>query len=396
MIRFNRYLYKLNLLSLVFLLSAFPAILLAQNTITGKVVSNNVAIARASVFLNSSATGTETLKDGTFSLNNVKNGNYDVIISCIGYETYQKNINVYNQNINLSTIELQHKIDSLAEVTIVAKKLKPNRDRTEYIRRFTSEFFGDTKNAADCKLLNPDLLDFEYNKSLDRLSATSSDFLILENNALGYRIKYLLKSFLYDPAQHIVYYTGLYTFEEMKGTDDQQRTWQTKRLKTYLGSEMHFLRSCIAGDLDGNNFTVRRMVRTLNPDRQPDSIIYVNLKQMEPFASSATQRYWVGEAAKNKYDDTLFETHLNLSEFLKTTDTKGIYAIGNKDCLVITYGNPNSAFLRNKSVITFKEPYSYFDSNGIIVNPYSNTVEGYWGTRRIAELLPVDYELPAQ
>jgi len=391
---FNHYLRKSNLLLLLFLLCIFPAMLSAQNSITGKVISNNVAVTEASVFLNSSSTGTKTLQDGTFSLDNVKNGNYDVIISCIGYETYIKNIYVYNKNINLSTIELQRKTDTLAEVKIVApgKKKHIGIDRTGYIRRFEREFFGSTKNASGCKLLNPDMLDFVYNEEFDKLSATSHGFLIIENRALGYRIKYLLKSFLQDPVQHLMYYTGYYSFEEMDGTPEQQRVWQAERLKTYLGSEMHFLRSCMASDFS-NIFTVRKMVREPNPNREPDSVIYANIK-LYSSTGGEMLHFWKNEAAKYRFDQKIFNRPLDGYEFLKKTDIKGIYAIGYPDCLVVNYGYTFSTSLKYNTIITFKQPFSYFDSNGIIINPSSILVEGYWGTKRIAELLPVDYEVP--
>lgn len=385
------------------LLFLIPASLLAQNELTGKVVSlaDKVPVAKASVFLSNSSVGSETQNNGWFKLTNVKNGQYDLVVSCIGYETYHQKLSVYNGNINLPDIELQLRLNLLNEVKIVGaqKKIKvkddPNRKR--YIRMFTAAFFGNTKNAAECKLLNPELLDFNFEESTDKLHATSRDFLIVENKALGYRIKYLLESFLIDPGAHIMYYTGSSIFEPMDSTAAQQKIWKAKRIKAYLGSEMHFLRACITNQLPEEGFTVRKVVRTPIEGIAADSTIYANIKRYGVSPSfSAELHYWTEQAKLAKYDQQLFARHLRSYEFIKKTDEKGIYAIGYLDCLMISYGNPRGSSLHDNTIMIFREPCAYFDGNGIIVNPQSNWVEGYWGTKRVAELLPVDYELPKE
>lgn len=49
---------------------------------------------------------------------------------------------------------------------------------------------------------------------------------------------------------------------------------------------------------------------------------------------------------------------------------------------------PNNA----TTIISFDEPYAFFDNNGIVANPHSVIYEGDWGISRVAEMLPVDYE----
>jgi hypothetical protein len=43
------------------------------------------------------------------------------------------------------------------------------------------------------------------------------------------------------------------------------------------------------------------------------------------------------------------------------------------------------------SVLSLLEPYTYLEPNGMILNPYSYLVEGYWGWEKLAEMLPLDY-----
>ncbi|MBD1386796.1 carboxypeptidase-like regulatory domain-containing protein [Mucilaginibacter rigui] len=159
---------------LLLLLLFTPAALFAQITITDKVVSvtDKKPIANASVFLSNSKVGNMLLKDGSFTLSNVKNGQYDLVITCIGFEPLHQNIFVRGNDIQLPTIALKNKTSLLGKVKINGGKRKRDYKRERYIRIFTREFLGRTKNAAECKILNPDVLQFEYDESTDRMHAT--------------------------------------------------------------------------------------------------------------------------------------------------------------------------------------------------------------------------------
>jgi len=385
-------------LILLFLIA--PISLQAQNIISGKVINlaDKSPVANASVFLSNSSVGGETLANGTFRLTDVKNGQYDLVVSCIGYETYHHVVSVYNKDLTLTDIELKSITNVLDEVKIVGAKRKAKTDpnRKRYISMFTEAFFGNTPNAAKCKILNPDVLVFNYDQNTDKLSATSRGFLLLENKALGYRIKYLLNSFLIDPGNHTIYYTGSSVFMQMDSTAAQQMVWKKKRIKVYLGSEMHFLRSCIADRVADENFMVRKLVRTPIKGMPTDSTIYANIKKYNSLGSANPElRYWQRESQQIKFTQEVFDRHLATPEFTKTTNIKGIYAFGYPDCLDVNYANWRSTSSKDNTLITFVEPYAYFDSNGIIINPMSNRLEGYWATQRMADLLPVDYQPPA-
>lgn len=89
---------------------------------------------------------------------------------------------------------------------------------------------------------------------------------------------------------------------------------------------------------------------------------------------------------------------------MNLADKPGIFALGFKDCLYVIYTKKRITYGYNLvyrpdgvppdnpvTVVTFDEPYAFFDNNGIIINPHSVTYEGDFGVKRIAELLPVDY-----
>lgn len=359
---------------LLLLLFLAPTWVLAQVKITGKVINmtDTKPVPNASVFLNNAQVGNKTTDDGTFTLSNVKPGKYDFIISIVGYETYTYSVQVGSTNVDLGTISIIPKTFQLNEV-----KVRPDPNREHYYAIFRRQFLGISKNAEQCKILNSDVLDFEYDESTFILKATSHDFLEIENKALGYHIKYKVTNFIYDARMASLYSEGISTFQNMKGSERQQRKWNKQRLRAYLGSPMHFYRAAIKGTLDSENFVVRRLIRKPNPD------------------------YHGGP--NNKYQQSLVKTPLQRPEFFMFTDQEGLYAIGCTNCLYVLYTKkpqdpssnvykpidmPNNA----TTIISFDEPHAFFDSNGIVVNPHSVIYEGDWGESRVADLLPVDYE----
>jgi len=359
---------------LLILLLLIPICCLAQVKITGKVINmtDTKPVPNASVFLNNAQVGNKTADDGTFTLSNVKPGKYDFIISIVGYETYTYSLQAGSANIDLGTISIIPKTFQLNEV-----KIRPDPKREKYYNIFRQQFLGTSENTAQCKILNSDVLDFDYDDLTYVLKASSHDFLEIENKALGYRIRYKLTNFNYNPAKAMLYYEGISNFEDLKGTEKQKRKWRKQRQIAYLGSSMHFYRAAINDNLSKENFVVMRLIRKPNPN------------------------YHGGP--NNKYQQSLVNKPLERPDFFYNTDQEGLFAIGFTDCLYVMYTKkgqdpsagtiqafnmPNNA----TTIISFDEPHAFFDNNGIVANPHSIVYEGDWGIRRVAEMLPVDYE----
>jgi hypothetical protein len=271
---------------------------------------------------------------------------------------------------------------------------------------FTKAFLGNTYNAMKCRIVNPDILDFDYNKKRQQLSASTSDFLIIDNKALGYRIKYLVYSFMTDEAG-VTSYVGASSFEPMKGNGLQEKIWQNRRAKAHFGSTMHFLRSCIADLIKENGFIVRELIK---PEYRPtDSLI---LQKIRHFRS----RFYVNEhgypdiqAQKDSiaYWEMMYSTSTKVAtsidrplwpeEYIKLTNEKGIYAFGHHSkALLINYKQRINIVSFRSSFVTFLKPNVFFDSNGVIFTPGDCLFEGYWQHLRVGDQLPVDYELPQE
>lgn len=375
---------------LLFLL--LPAILKGQ-TISGTVISeaNKNAISNASVFLSDASIGNVTKADGTFRLTGVRRGQYDLVVSCLGYETYHQTVLVDDNMVTLPAIGLSPKVVVLKEF-----KMRYDPDRKAHLEWFKREFLGNTYNARMCTIVNPEVIDLDYNQQADRITGSADDFLIIENKALGYRIKYLLKSFSCDASR--VVFSGSSAFEPMEGTSAQQAQWQKNRMATYYGSSRHFLRSCISNTVKQQGFYVFRMTRQLNLQRPSDSLIKRKIDLFSPLTKTGVFNdsllYWRGKLRLPKFKEKVFSKDtLDVRTYVKTTQKPDIHALQYPDCLYISYQDKK---LISRTVVTIKDSYALFDNNGILLNPESYTLEGYWAAHRLADLLPVDYEPPVK
>jgi hypothetical protein len=80
--------------------------------------------------------------------------------------------------------------DDARSVTIIS-----NADWKKNYEQFKKDFIGTNDNAKFCKILNPRVLDLIYYRKTQTLEASTDEFLVMENDALGYRTKFLLNEF---------------------------------------------------------------------------------------------------------------------------------------------------------------------------------------------------------
>ena len=390
---------------IILLLIPFSAF--AQFTITGKISNRNddQPLANVSVFINNSTIGTSTNSDGTFNLANVKPGEYYLICSKIGFAFYSTSIIVSNKDITLPNIQLSQQAIILQEV-----KIKATYDpvREQNLDTFRKEFLGTSDLARQCKIINPEVLDLTYNDKTKTLTAKSADFLVIENKALGYHIKYLLSNFElneYDPTARRFYYEGSVLFEEMKGDSVQKKKWDEKRKEVYANSSAHFLRAALNNNLSNEGFSVFRFL--LNPERPVDSIINSKIKiftllgDKKPYRDSLI--FWT---KKSKLPKLLLKQTPGIvtgRDIIKKTTKAGEYAlVSENSALYIIYGKarqPSASALNHlydqndaATLVFFNTPMALFDARGAISNTGSLSYIGKWAKLRLADLLPMDYD----
>lgn len=370
-----------------------PALVHAQYKITGRVLDSagKKPVPGATVFLADALVVAATNTDGRFVLDNVRNGQYSLVVSAVGFGKYKKTVTVHD-DVLLGDIMITVKAVRLNEVRIVRNKTF-NR---KYYKMFAGKFLGSTQNTKSCSILNPKVLNINYNDDKEVLTAGSDDFLEIQNKALGYKLKYLLENFISDEQTQSLYYDGVAAFEQMDGSTSRQKKWEENRLKAYQGSMMHFLRSLVANRMTEEGFTVYKLLRQTISDPGADSLARERIKQYKLLIAQGLPEqqmlaYWRQVSHQSTTLHKLIEKPLKISDILKKTDQQGIFALTYPFALYIICNKDN---VYRESVITFKADCTLFDLNGSILNPESVFIEGSWSNTLIADSLPVDYQLP--
>lgn len=352
--------------------------------ITGKVLDENgKPMPFASVFLNQTTIGDRTTEQGDFTIRQVPPGKYELIVSYLGYEPLLIPLTV-DKNISGITAGLKPKAGQLKEVVI-----KRNAERDRWMKVFKETFLGKSNNARQCTILNDEIIDLQYDQAKHKLSATSDDFIIIENKALGYRIRFLLINFEINFSTGYSIYYGNPLFELMRPKNRRQgKKWAEAREKAYYGSSMQFFKSLVNHQLQEDGFEVRKLVRMkrsrdFTPPTGNDSA-----KVLKPGFLSSYVNYLYNKILP--YD----------SIYRKTADG---YALHFRDHLHITYtkekegrdylGEGNTAKPgHQQSVMRLLEPEVPLDVNGILESPVHVLYEQYWGWEKMAEMLPLNYK----
>lgn len=385
-------------LILLFFLS--PLFVLAQGgTVTGKVarLDTHGALGSASIFLSNTSYGTSANSDGTFTLAGIKPGQYQLVVTMVGFEDFNQTIMVGKEPIKI-TAELMPRITQLHEVVIST----PENWKRNY-EMFVREFIGTSENAKKCKVLNPHAVSLIYRKSKETLEGWSDDFIEIENKALGYKVKILLKSFACDNLNEVINWEAKLVFEELKGSTAQKKIWEAKRNDIYYGSSQHFFRSLQNAKLTEDGFVVMILQRQPNRNRPPQDLIVRKINQYDRAGMIDSSNRWKRLYNLKRYDENLIRRPLKETDFASTTEQPGVFAIQFPQYLYVVYTKkletvdfkdiyrPLDMTNYETSVINLYKPYALFDQNGSMITPGATMIEGTWSKNKVAELLPLDY-----
>jgi hypothetical protein len=386
---------------LIFLLFLCPFIALAQSdVITGKVsrIDTKAPLGQANVFLSNSTAGTATAEDGSFTLSGLKPGQYTLVVSILGYEDYTQGVLVGKEPIKLN-IELAPRVTQLHEVVISTEA-----DWKKNYAQFVKDFIGTDDNAKYCVVMNPHAVSLIYHRSQQDLEAYTDDFLVVENHALGYRVKFLVKEFNSSKITHIISYEGQRLFQELPGNKKQQEDWKKKRDEAYYGSSMHFYRALYTNKLGEDGFQMYKLTRMLNPNRPREEEILQKIKYFTQLGRRDSVNYWISLSNLSKYyREGLSKDTLQNYDVLYKTEKQGIFAVnftGYYLYVVYTKKREETDFKDvyrsldmpnyEASVVTLYRPY-LFDTNGVVFGNDAPLYEGTWSKSKLSDLLPVDY-----
>ncbi|MDB5118019.1 MAG: hypothetical protein JWQ79_3511 [Mucilaginibacter sp.] len=118
------------------------------------------AISGATVFITNTKHVTTTNNEGKFVFHIASQSDYELVIKMLGFEPYIQNIAIHDKPVNIS-VRLKESNTILNTVNINAVT---DDDRRKYLALFIKNFIGETDNAEKCKILNPEVLTFNYDK----------------------------------------------------------------------------------------------------------------------------------------------------------------------------------------------------------------------------------------
>ena len=238
--------------AIFFLCFLFPLLGYAQSgVIRGTVLDgrSNQPLPYASVYVNYTTIGTYTDDQGAFALSGLSPGDYDLIVSYVGHQPYQKKFTLLDGEELRLTIRLE--VSELKEVTVHAKK---DDEWEKQLKKFKRLFLGNTENAKNCKILNPWVLTFQDSKA-GIFIAQASEPLQIENLSLGYRISYQLKNFAINRENYMA--SGFVRFEEYSTMDSLvTKRWIKDRDEAYQGSTRHLFKTMIEHCLDEESYVL--------------------------------------------------------------------------------------------------------------------------------------------
>jgi hypothetical protein len=315
----------------------------AQN-FCGKVLdkNNNSPIAFASVYQEGTFNGTYTDENGLFILTLKDQGYLPIIISAMGYYSETVSVDLSVENF---IVYLPPKIYEMSEIVVSGDAKKNNRKKN--VETFKKEFLGNTWKAKYCEIENIDEILFKYSATSNVLEAFAREPIVINNNALGYKIIYFLDNFNYNTKTTSLQYSGNYYFTSYSTNDIQkQRKYLKRRKNAYLGSRMHLFRALWENKLDSSSFVI---TDSLGTKLTAGDLVYSTIN-----------------------NDTIDQ-----EKFLI-----------NKGSLKIYYknsGNSSMAIMNQEYELIFFDKRGYFNPKGIIW-------KGTLARQRIADLLPFEYD----
>ena len=385
----------------------------SQKMLKGVVMDSalNKPVPSASIFLSNTSIGTKTDNEGKFQLW-IPQGKYDLIISSIGYETFNSTIISADQP-DFIRFVLKTKIEELE--TVLIEPYEKN-GWNNWGRFFTDNFIGNSAFGKQCKIINPEVLRFRKSKKTNILSAIALEPLIIENNALGYRIHYSLETFHFDFNKSIFSYTGFPFFEFSKGNASKMKKWEKNRKDAYYGSQMHFMRALFRNQIPEEGYEVRALKRIPNLEKQRVRKALDSLHKEKNFNGTAITN-GISNDSSTYYNKVMKQgDYIQFMQKDVLTGDSIAYAIDDKtvglefeDYLVVLYTKKLAPpeyqprmFQKNREqmqsfIILINNIPIEVQSTGSYYYPTNLLNQGYWAwSEKIAMMLPFNYQPPKE
>lgn len=364
--------------------------------LTGRVIDETGApVPGATVFISNSKWAAATNNQGVFKISGLPAGSYEVLVRMIGFITSTQVFTISDKSFTIN-VTLKPDAVALNEVKITAN---PDGNRDRYLKTFTEIFLGRSENARKSKILNSGVLRFSYDKATGTLTARSTDFVKVDNAALGYDVNFLLNSFSFNQNDQTFGYDGKVYFEELKGDEQKQKTWKKNRLSVYYGSMQHFFKALFSGTTEAEGFKVYKIA-----DSELGQSANISISTSARSRSTNIARTGVDRAdLKPVKPDSLFKTVgmnkvLKMPLLVKDGDTTRFYICYDRKSETSAFLNSGMhlkipvANAQISSVYQVVPGNIILNNDGSLLPQQSLLLQGYWAWPRVADMLPTEIE----
>ena len=306
---------------------------------------------------------------GNYSLSGLEAGTVEIGFSFMGYTAQTKTVTLkpggtFTLNLSMSPLEQE----------LTEQEVKASRDKSweRDLRKFQSLFLGIDEAAAQTSILNPWVIDFPISTEKGTFLARAEQPIEIENHYLGYKITFNLKEFIDAPATYRI--VGAARFELLPvDSKEQEELWEKNRADIYRRSPMNLFRSLIKGNYQQEGFFLYGDKAGGSESMNMRSDIFANElgKSVVPYKA-----------------DPLFIP----------SSPPGDYLLQLKGRIEIHY---QKGFAQANTYQDAPYPISWLEvkngqlrvrENGMVLNSEDLVLSGDMDRKRIANLLPLDYD----
>lgn len=375
------------------LVFCFLSPLLSQSRIDGRIVDKTTSepLVGVNIFFSKTTLGTTSDENGFFTLSKIPGGQYELIVSMIGYEVERESMIIKaSENLTVN-FRLTPQAILMNEINVTAKK---DRQWDKNYGIFKRSFLGTGKNGEACRIINEYVLSFS--KYETTFSAKASQPLIIENPELGYKITYILYDFVKD-ADEVQYSGDIFFEEEVSSSKKQSKQWNKNRQKAYKGSLRHFLNTLanrfeLRFDIVDGQMKEKSNWRSIS-DRRRDPLVKEGFSLLINKKDLFGESIIIPEQYKPLKNDTLV--------FLGKIDEPLLSFEGR---MMVTYlkESPEFTYLlehdspssyQQTSFLLLRADSVYFDKYGRYSEPYMIERQGYFSWEGVGDQLPFDYHI---
>ncbi|MEO9872668.1 carboxypeptidase-like regulatory domain-containing protein [Ekhidna sp.] len=333
----------------------------------------------ANIFLDGTTIGMSSDIDGNYKLESIPPGFYNVVFSHVGYKNAVYELSENNGGARIQDHQMELDLGQLEEVQVISDRISQTAISWQsHYSTFMVELLGQSKQAENCVIENPETLNFSYHRLDETLRAYSQYPLQIRNEALGYRISYFLEFFQRKDTD--LRFRGKIRFKNLEPTNRGDiREWRKNRKESYNGSFNHFKKSLLNGELRKEGFRI------------------YSLKSLENFEIDKKQELTVSDIIVFKGDhyELDFKNHL-IIEYRK--EKESMKFLENSDFVHLMYAKyiKSGRLIKDPgaqiSVLKLLKGSVKLDLSGQIMDRFAVTTYGYWSWERTADLVPINYD----